>query len=243
MLLVVAVPAAAQQSGTGVNYETRLSNLEDQMRATNGQIEQLGYSIRRLDQNVQKLSADDDGRLTRLETSVNALITDAAARAAAPPVPPPTAPQQVTGSLGGAAPPLPDVPVTDTALTPQEQYDHALGLLRQANYEDAGKEFQDFITANPKDKLVEFARFWFAETLYGRGHFADASTAYAEAYKQNPQGSKAPESLLKIAMSQAALGKPANACTVLSELRTEYPNATSTVKNRAAEQRTKLKCN
>lgn len=253
--LLMSVPAFAQQQQMGVaaNFETRLSALEDEMRSLNGQFEQLTFSIRRLDQNVQRMQGDYDNRLTKLEASVTNLSSDAAARAAAPPPVPGT----VDGSLGalktqggkvtGAinnpqAPPLPDAPSDTEIMSPQEQYDQAFNLLRQANYEDAEKAFQDFIASNPKDKMIDNAKYWHAETLYVRGRFPDAATGFADAYQQNPQGNKAPDSLLKLSMSLAAMNKTGDACTALAQLKVKYPNASANVKSRAAEQRTKLKC-
>jgi tol-pal system protein YbgF len=253
--LFVSMPAFAQQQQMGVaaNFETRLSALEDEMRALNGQLEQLTFSIRRLDQNVQRMQGDYDNRLTKLEASVTNLNNDAAARAAAPQPTPGT----VDGSLGalktqggkvtGAinnpqAPVLPDVPADTEIMTPQEQYDQAFNLLRQANYEDAEKAFEDFIANNPKDKMIDNAKYWHAETLYVRGRFPDAATGFADAYQQNTQGNKAPDSLLKLSMSLAAMNKTGDACTALAQLKVKYPNASPNVKSRAAEQRTKLKC-
>lgn len=252
LIIVTAAPAWAQQGGIGANYETRLSTLENELRAMNGQVEQLGYSIRRLDQSVQRLQSDDDARLSKLETTVNSMAADAAARAAQP-VANPAAPE---GSLGGLktqrdgkvtgainAPTAPNLPdAGDIVMSPQEEYDHAFGLLRQANYEEAEKAFEDFIANNPKDKLLDNAKYWHAETLYVRGRFGEASSGFADAYQQNPQGTKAPDSLLKLSMSLAALGKANESCIALAKLKSGYPNASSTVKTRATEQRAKLKC-
>ncbi len=250
-LLLLASPVMAQQQGVGANYETRLSTMEDEMRTINGQLEQLGFSIRRLDQNVQRMQSDYDQRMTKLEVSVGTLTAESAARAAQP------VPQAGTadGSLGaiktqhdgrvtGAvnAPQAPVLPEVDTTVAPQEEYEHAFALLRQANYEEAQKEFKNFIDHNPKDKMIDNAKYWHAETLYVRGKFSDAAVGFADAYQQNPQGNKAPDSLLKLGMSLAAMNKNADACTALAELKSKYPNASAPVKNRATEQRAKLKC-
>jgi len=285
-VIICAVPAFALAQdaggqnipGAGANYETRLSGLEEEMRNLNGQLEQLQYSIRRIDQNTQRMQADTDARLTRLETAMAAQQQQAATPpvqlptqtpvvipTTAPPLtviqtPQPTqnavADAPVNGTLGAVkmrdgrvtgaidnpqSPPLPQVPA-DYGLTPQEQYDHAFGLLRQADYDGAEKAFKAFIDKNPKDKLVDNAKYWYGETIYVRGRFDEAAVAFADAYQQNPGGSKAPDSLLKLAMSLAAIDKTADACTSLTELRAKFPNANSSVRARAQEQRVKLKC-
>ncbi len=271
-LLFVALPLHAQEDsyaygsaapGTGANYEMRLGAIEDQMRALTGKLEQMEYAVRRIDLALQRLQSDAEQRLTRLESIP--VPTPAPAASA------PAASQSgygeeqesdsaeaeaVTGTLGdlkvrgekvtGAVknpktPPLPDTP-PDYGLTAQEQYDRAFGLLRQADYEGAEKAFKSFIDKNPKDKLVDNAKYWYAETFYVRAKFNDAAVAFADAYQQNPKGTKAPDSLLKMAMSLGSLEKTQDACTTLNELKKNYPNAPQTIRSRADQERTRLKC-
>ncbi|MGE3622748.1 MAG: tol-pal system protein YbgF [Bdellovibrionales bacterium] len=149
---------------------------------------------------------------------------------------------KVTGAINHPqAPPLPDAP-PDYGLTPQEQYDRAFDLLRQANYDEAGTAFEAFIAKNPQDKLIDNAKYWHGETLYVQGKFDAAAVAFADAYQQNPQGGKAPDSLLKLAMSLQNIGKTGDACTTLESLKNKYPRASLNVRQRAEQERVKLKC-
>ncbi len=76
--LTAQVFAQAEPSpGIGPNYETRLSTLEDAIRALNGQVEQLSYAIRRLDQSAQRMQSDyrraaDETRKLRSKPAVQA---------------------------------------------------------------------------------------------------------------------------------------------------------------------------
>ena len=246
---------AEQEPGTGVNYETRLSEIEGEVRTMNGKVEQLEFSIRRVEQGLQRLQGDMDARLTRLETQP--LPQPSPAPQPAPAVQPPanneapvngtlgslkTQEGRVTGgSVNPQTPALPNTPA-DYGLTPQEQYDRAFGLLRQANYEDAEKSFKTFIDKNPKDKLIDNAKYWYGETLYVRGRFSDSTIAFADAYQQNPKGTKAPDSLLKLALSLGNIDKVSDACTTLGELKHNYPNAPASIRTRANEAMTKMKC-
>jgi tol-pal system protein YbgF len=148
----------------------------------------------------------------------------------------------VTGAINNPqAPPLPEAG-PDYALTSQEQYDRAFDLLREANYEDAGTAFQTFIAKNPQDKLIDNAKYWYGETLYVRGKFDASAVAFADAYKQNPKGNKAPDSLLKLAMSLENVDKTQDACATLESLKSNFPNAALNTRQRADQERTKLKC-
>ena len=275
--VIMAAPygvSAQQAPGVGVNYETRLSGLEDEMRGLNGQLEQLQFSIRRMEQGLQRMQTDTDARLQRLETSANAAAQaqSQVQQQTQTPAPPLTVITTPTPSPGGAQGVVPDGPIDGTlgavkirdgrvtggivnpqapalptappdyGLTPQEQYDRAFGMLRQADYDGAEKAFKTFIDKNPKDKLIDNAKYWYGETIYVRGRFDESAVAFADAYQQNPQGAKAPDSLLKLSMSLAAIDKTQDACMTLTELKSKYPNASSSIRSRAEEQRSKLKC-
>jgi len=255
-------PAAAATTN-----ETRLSTLETELRALNGRLEQLEFSVRRLDQSLQKLQNDVDSRIARLESAQAA----ASAAPPQPPISPPVAqsspPVQpaapiaapvvdANGTLGALklqngkvtggvnkpqSPPLPSVPA-DYGLTPQEQYERAFNFLREADYSNAEDAFKNFIDKNPKDKLIDNAKYWYGETLYVRGRYDAAAVAFADAYQQNSQGAKAPDSLLKLGISLSALNKTQDACVTFNELKIKFPKAAPAIKTRADEERAKLKC-
>lgn len=267
---LVTVPVLAQDEpvyssgggGSAAYNETRLSSQEEQLRALNGRIEQIEFSVRRTEQLVQRMQSDMDTRIAKLESAQSVA---AAAPAAQPVAPPPAAPQaaaqqaeaaDANGTLGALkmqggkvtggvnSPKAAALPSTsgDYGLTPQEQYERAFNYLRVASYPEAEQAFKSFIEKNPKDKLLDNAKYWFGETLYVRARFDEAAVAFADAYQQNPQGTKAPDSLLKLGMSLGALNKPSDACVTLNELKTKYPNAVPTIKSRAEEERIRLKC-
>jgi len=283
-LLTGSEPSFAQEGGNAANayasvatgLETRLSAVEDQLRALTGKVEQLDYALRRLDTALQKMQADADMRLTKLEsapppTAPAAPPVTVPSVAAPSPVPsapasesehedeeesPPTPQPPVEGTLGGVkvrdgkvtgavgggkTPALPAKPA-DYGLTAKELYGHSFDLLRQANYDEAEKAFKSFIDKYPQDKLIDNAKYWHAETFYVRGKFNAAAVSFAEAYQQNPKGTKAPDSLLKMAMSLSALDKKEDACGALTALKSKYPNASPTVRARADQERVKLKC-
>lgn len=263
----IAQQEYATPAGTGVNYETRISALEEQIRTLTGKTEQLDYTIHGMEQSMQRMQGDYEMRLAKLETATVAAPAAPPAPATPPqPQQPATPPPPQTGDNANAAPvvgtlgdlkvqggqvigavknpkspPLPNTP-PDYGLNPQEQYDRAFDLLRQANYDEAEKAFKAFIDKNPKDKLLDNAKYWYAETFYGRAKFSDAAAAFADAFQQNPQGSKAPDSLLKLAMSLAAMDKTQDACATLLGLKSKYPNAPATLRSRADQEQAQLKC-
>ncbi len=124
----------------------------------------------------------------------------------------------------------------------EEQYRHAFGLLSQANYGEAELALRAFVQANPDDPLAGNAQYWLGETYYVRQDFQQAAITFAEAYQRYPDNSKAPDNLLKLGMSLAALGSNTDACGTFTELLKRYPNAAVTIKQRAKQERERLGC-
>jgi tol-pal system protein YbgF len=123
-----------------------------------------------------------------------------------------------------------------------EQYNYAFGLMKQANYPAAEAAFKEFIAAHPKDQVAGNAQYWLGETFYARGKYMEAASAFAEGYKRYPKSSKAPDALLKLGMSLARADQKQNACVALAKLGDEFPQAASSVKQRAASEMKKLGC-
>ncbi|MEK7327533.1 MAG: tetratricopeptide repeat protein, partial [Chloroflexota bacterium] len=66
--------------------------------------------------------------------------------------------------------------------------------------------------------------------------------AFLEGYKGYPKGSKAPDNLLKLGMSLAALNRQGEACTTFTRLAKEFPDAPSNLKAVTENERKKLSC-
>jgi tol-pal system protein YbgF len=124
----------------------------------------------------------------------------------------------------------------------QGLYDQAFLALRQAKYDDAERDFKSFLKANPKHRLTENAKYWLAETYYVRGKYSDSAVLFAETYQEFPQGAKAPDNLLKLAMSLAGLKKTQDACLTLGELKKRFPTTSAGIKNRAEQEKKTLGC-
>jgi tol-pal system protein YbgF len=252
-IFVVTTDAVSQAADPAVaRLEVRLVELEQELRATTGRIEEMNFRLRRLGERLDKLVADVDYRLTR-------------AGAAPPPAPPAEA-----GAAGGGAPmvlgrmPKSELearrgeldaskrpPSAEEAAepggvlpegTPREQYAYGFGLMRKANYDEAEAAFKEFLAAHPDDPLADNARYWLGETYYVRGDYARAAETFLEGYQGNKAGPKAPDTLLKLGMSLAALGKNKEACATYGELKRTLPDAPATIKGKADKERRRLGC-
>ncbi|MEX0808988.1 MAG: tol-pal system protein YbgF [Dongiaceae bacterium] len=126
--------------------------------------------------------------------------------------------------------------------TPEAQYEHAFGLLRQANYPDAEAALSTFLQRHPDDLLAGNAQYWLGETYYVRGNYQQAALTFAEGYQKYPNSGKAPDNLLKLGMALGQLGKTEDACVALGQLRKQFPNAPENIQDRAARERQRYSC-
>lgn len=126
--------------------------------------------------------------------------------------------------------------------TAREQYNYAFNLLRQTNYDQAEGALKSFIETRADDPLASNARYWLGETYYARQAYKDAAQVFFEGFSKDPKGAKAPDSLLKLGMSLAGMGKSDDACAAFGKVMSDYPKAASTVKNAVERERKRNSC-
>ena len=123
-----------------------------------------------------------------------------------------------------------------------EQYQYAFDLMRQTKYDEAEKALSTFVDDYPDHPLAGNASYWLGEAYYVRKDYNNAALTFAQTFQKYPQSGKAPDSLLKLGMSLAALGETADACKALHELKVRYPKAPEGTKQRAAKEWAKNGC-
>ena len=80
------------------------------------------------------------------------------------------------------------------------------------------------------------------ESHFVRGQYKAAAGAFLKGYQTYAQSAKAPDSLLKLAMSLDRLGQKDAACSSYAELSTKFPNAPASIKSRATSERLRVGC-
>lgn len=224
-----------------VSNEQRMSDIEDALRGLTAAIETAVHNVDVMRGRVDNLVADVDFRLAALERAIQ--TGDAVASQAEP----------LPGERGVAkAAETQPVPAQQAAVvpdqtlpdgTPTEQYERALSLLMiTAKYDTAEQAFKAFLEQNVGHPLAANAQYWLGETYYVRKNYAEAAAAFIEGYTRYPEGSKAPDNLLKLGMSLAALENKDDACASFGELDTRFPDADPRLRRQADQQKEKLGC-
>lgn len=150
-----------------------------------------------------------------------------------------TQPKSGPGPRVAASPPLNP---GETEIQPQQLYEQAYGYLLQKDYGAAEQSFDDFLKRHANHQLAGNAQYWLGETFYVRGQYRAAAAAFLKGYQTYARSPKAPECLLKLAMSLSRLGQKDAACSSFSELTTKYPNPPAHVKSIAQAERQRSGC-
>jgi TolA-binding protein len=86
------------------------------------------------------------------------------------------------------------------------------------------------------------AYYWLGETHYIRQDYVSAADNFREGFEALPNGPKAADNLLKLAMSLSAMKKTNDACVVLDQLLVKFKETSTTVAQKAQSERTRIGC-
>jgi len=171
-----------------------------------------------------KLKVDESGNVLGAEEDPNAVATEN--------LPPPdTSTVDQTASLN-----------KDNKSSDGDQYQSAYEQVLSGDYAAAESGFADFIATHPDSKKISDANFWLGEAQYSQGKFNESAKTFLNAYKTYGKSEKAPEMLLKLAMSLAALDSKDTACATLREVAKAYPKASRGIITKVASEQKRLSC-
>src|SRR5258708_28802571 len=173
LALALAAPTAASaQRMDPVYVEDRFNQLQQSITLLTGQIEQLQYRNKQLQQEMEKMQADYEFRLDQMEKGRPGGASRPPSPAAAPS--PPVA----------AATPPPASPAAGAGAGGDQLYNEAFKKLQDGDYTGAERGFKAFLQGNPKHALAGNAQYWLGETYYALRDHQSAMTAVAERYKR-----------------------------------------------------------
>ena len=147
----------------------------------------------------------------------------------APSAPPPTGPTIVNSGV-------------DMLDAPREQFNAALQAFQSGQFKEAEDGFKAFMAANPGHRLTPDAVFYVGETYFQRSRPREAAEQYLKVTTDYGKSSRAPESMVRLGQTLAALGNKEQACATFAEFGKRYPNATPSVKRLADREIAKDHC-
>jgi tol-pal system protein YbgF len=165
------------------------------------------------------------------------------------------APAQPEAPMANAAPmtpsQLPPPPARDTgaqlatlppSATPKDEYDMAYGYVLHNDYALAEQGFRDFLRKHPDEKLVPDAQYWLGESLFQRQRYRDAAESFLAVSTKFEHSGKAPDALLRLGQSLAALNQKEAACATLAEVGRKFPRASASVKRGVTQEQKRAHC-
>jgi len=247
------------------NLEVRLSTMEDQIRDMVGKTEQNEFQNRRLNETLEKLQRDVDFRFNEINHTPQSASSSSETLSA------PTGPRKVPDenakseldkngrSLGktvdtvsknndnqpdndDSANSAPSGPLETNFATSRDHYNYAFRLLNQTQYDRAAESFAGFIKKYPKDPLVGNAYYWQGETYYIRRDYVKAADSFRQGFEELPTGPKAPDNLLKLAMTLNALKRDKEACVVLGQVVAKFKTSSAAVAQKAEQEQKRIDC-
>jgi tol-pal system protein YbgF len=151
-----------------------------------------------------------------------------------PPTPAPRNPNFTGGAqVASVAPP---------SATPRDEFDLAFGYVQRKDYALAEDSLRAFLKKYPSDTRVADAQYWLGESLYQRQRYRDAAESFLGVTTKFDRSAKAPEALLRLGQSLAALGEKETACAAWGEISRKYANASATVKKNVAAEQKRVRC-
>jgi tol-pal system protein YbgF len=156
-----------------------------------------------------------------------------------------------SGAMPAAATRRSEAPRTDAPAAParspaadvgRQDFDLAIALLKQKEYEGAERSFTAFLQKNPNSKLASDAVFYLGETYYLRGRQREAAEQYLKVSTAFAGSPRAPHAFLRLGQSLNALGAKEQACAAYAEIERKFPNASASVKTGAEREAKRARC-
>ena len=126
--------------------------------------------------------------------------------------------------------------------TPKDEFDLAYGYVLRRDYVLAEESFRAFMSKYPNDRLTGDATFWLGESLFQRQRFRDAAEAFLNVSTKFEGNARAPDALLRLGQSLAALGEKEAACASLGEVLRKFPRAPAGVKQGVEREQKRVRC-
>ena len=109
-------------------------------------------------------------------------------------------------------------------LSPEDQFQNALDLIRSQKYENAIIAFLEFIENNKQNILSGSAHYWLGEIYLLQKEYREAALILAEGYQKFPQSMKAADMLYKLSDSLFKIDRQKEGCLTLKKFQEDFLN-------------------
>lgn len=217
---------------TVVELLGRVEQLESQLRAQTGRLEELDFKARRLEEQLKKQQQDVEFRFQELQQKPATAVPAKPATNSSAPVPATPSPASAP-SASVSAPPSAD---------PSQQFDLAYSSYQKGDFDQAIDGFQSLIKGQPQHRLVPVATFWLGESFAKKRMNKEAAQQFLQVIQRFPQSLRAPDAMVRLGGVLGDLGEKEAACSTLGGFSAKYPKASDPLKTRAQNDMKRLRC-
>ena len=217
---------------------SRIEAVEAQLARVTGQVEETGFRVSQLEEQLRQLRSDFEARIARLEQAQQTPQADALPRRPRIEETVET-PHEAGGPATAQIEPEQSARPLDAA---QAAYNEGYRLWEQRRFADAAAALSAVAQRHPKSRWASWAR-----NLEGRAHLDDGKPATAariflENYQTNPRGERAADSLFFLGEALVKLNRRTEACPVYDELQANYPDMRAFLRERLPAARRAARC-
>ena len=134
------------------------------------------------------------------------------------------------------------IPSSIPASIPASIYEEGRNFLKEGDFAQAEQSFRAFLQHHADDALAANARYWLGESFYARKMYHQAATQFGESFENDPQGNKAADNLLKLAMSLSFIGEIPAACRALGQIPQLFPTGHERILQKQRSEYQRLSC-
>jgi len=153
-------------------------------------------------------------------------------------------------NTGGARTPSGALPPRDTNPTglatappsPRDEFDLGIGYMQRRDYALAEETLRNFAQRYPHDPLIADSQYWLGESFFQRQLYREAAESFLAVTTKFDKSAKAPDALLRLGQSLAALREREAACAAFGEVMRKYPRASAGVKAAVDREQKRVKC-
>ncbi len=226
--------------------------LQSEVQALRGMVEELGFDLRRLERDSMSRYTNMDERLQDLENNSTAGI----ATGGVPANPVNTAPQTTTptsnfplstpsndrnsgAGIAASTAPSNDRNTTTTSsrssrrtlqpavVSEQQLYQMAYDSVINNNFQQSIAEFDQYLSVYPEGRFVTNAHYWKGQAYFYLNRHAEARESYEVILDQYPESAKLPDAMYGLAQAYLGLGNQAQARQLLNDIKRRFPNTSA----------------
>lgn len=145
---------------------------------------------------------------------------------------------------GAAVAPAPTASLTTLppSAKPRDEFDLGIGYMQRKDYSLAEETMKNFAQRFPNDPLVGDSKYWLGESYFQRQQYREAAQAFLGVTSDHGKSAKAPDAMLRLGQSLAALKEKEAACAAFGAVLQKYPRASAGVKAAVGREQKRTKC-